>query len=90
MKKVNLTILASLSSSIAFAAGFALYEGSARGNALGGGVMGKAVDASANFYNPATISDCTISRVRHLHRVWITQRSFSITIVPSKQSTEWR
>lgn len=43
----------------AFAAGFGLYEGSARGNALGGAVMGKAVDASANFYNPATLTDLT-------------------------------
>ena len=59
MKKVNLAVLAACSSSMAFAAGFALYEGSARGNALGGGVMGRAVDASANFYNPATLSDLT-------------------------------
>ncbi len=43
----------------AFSAGFALYEGSARGNALGGAVMGRAVDASANFYNPATLTDLT-------------------------------
>lgn len=59
MKKVNLVVLAACSSSMAFAAGFGLYEGSARGNALGGAVMGKAVDASANFYNPATLSDLT-------------------------------
>ncbi len=59
MKKVNLLVAASISSSMAFAAGFGLYEGSARGNALGGAVMGKAVDASANFYNPATLSDLT-------------------------------
>ena len=59
MKKVYLLVLASGVSSMAFSAGFALYEGSARGNALGGGVMGKAVDASANFYNPATLSDFT-------------------------------
>ena len=43
----------------AFGAGFALYEGSASGTALGGAVMGKAVDASALFYNPATMSDFT-------------------------------
>ncbi len=43
----------------AFGAGFALYEGSAAGTALGGAVMGKAVDASALFYNPATMSDFT-------------------------------
>lgn len=40
-------------------AGFALYEGSSKGTALGGAIMGKAVDASANFYNPATMSDFT-------------------------------
>ena len=43
----------------AFSAGFGLYEGSARGNAMGGAVMGRAVDASANFYNPATLTDMT-------------------------------
>ena len=43
----------------AFAAGFGLYEGSAYGNAMGGAVMGKAHDASANFYNPATLTDLT-------------------------------
>ncbi len=52
-------ILAISASVSGFAAGFALYEGSARGNALGGAVMGKAVDASANFYNPATLTDMT-------------------------------
>ena len=43
----------------AHAAGFALYGGSTKGMALGGAVMGKAVDASANFYNPATLADFT-------------------------------
>ena len=43
----------------AHAAGFALYGGSTKGMALGGAVMGKAVDASANFYNPATLTDFT-------------------------------
>lgn len=42
-----------------FGAGFALYEGGAYGNAMGGAVMGRAVDASANFFNPATLSDLT-------------------------------
>lgn len=36
-------------------AGFALYEGSARGNALGG-LTGQADDAAAIFYNPAGIT----------------------------------
>jgi long-chain fatty acid transport protein len=39
-----------------FGAGFALYEGSARGNALGGGLVGRADDPSALFYNPAGIT----------------------------------
>ncbi len=40
----------------AFGAGFALYEGSARGNALGGTLVGRADDPSALFYNPAGIT----------------------------------
>ena len=59
MKKLGMLMFAVMVSSAAFPAGFALYEGSARGNALGGALMGKAVDASANFYNPATLSDLT-------------------------------
>lgn len=59
MKKTGLAVAACFSASAALAAGFGLYEGSARGNALGGGLLGKAVDASANFYNPATLSDLT-------------------------------
>ncbi len=58
-KQVSATFVALSVTFCSFAAGFALYEGSARGNALGGGVMGRAVDASANFYNPATLTDMT-------------------------------
>ena len=47
------------SAATAFGAGFALYQGSAKGIAWGGAVMGRAVDGAANFYNPATISDFT-------------------------------
>ncbi len=60
MKKLELAVIgASMMGFSAFGAGFALYEGSAAGTALGGAVMGKAVDASALFYNPATMSDFT-------------------------------
>ena len=60
MKKLSLAAAGvALSGISAFGAGFALYEGSASGTALGGAVMGKAVDASALFYNPATMSDFT-------------------------------
>ena len=51
--------IASIAAASAYGAGFALYEGSTTGTALGGAVMGKAVDASANFYNAATLSDFT-------------------------------
>ena len=38
------------------AAGFGLYEGSARGNAMGGAVVARADDPSALYYNPAGIT----------------------------------
>lgn len=41
---------------LSYGAGFALYEGSARGNALGGAMVGRADDPSALFYNPAGIT----------------------------------
>jgi long-chain fatty acid transport protein len=43
-------------STTAFGAGFALYEGSARGNVIGGGLVASADDPSALFYNPAGIT----------------------------------
>ncbi len=43
-------------STSAFGAGFALYEGSARGNVLGAGLTASADDPSAIFYNPAGIT----------------------------------
>lgn len=45
-----------LSANMALGAGFALYEGSARGNALGGTLVARADDPSALFYNPAGIT----------------------------------
>jgi long-chain fatty acid transport protein len=44
------------SAGLCFGAGFALYEGSARGNALGGALVGRADDPSALFFNPAGIT----------------------------------
>lgn len=43
----------------AFSSGFGLYEASVKSYALGGSVLGRAVDASANFHNPATLTDFT-------------------------------
>lgn len=45
-----------VAASMAQGAGFALYEGSARGNALGGTLVGRADDPSAIFFNPAGIT----------------------------------
>ena len=62
MKRLCTMMVAAVSATAtttALGAGFALYEGSAKGTALGGAVMGRAVDGSANFYNPATLSDLT-------------------------------
>lgn len=55
-----LAALCVLSFSVAaFGSGFGLYEPSARYHALGGAVVGRAIDASANFANPATLTDLT-------------------------------
>ena len=59
MKKEGVFLVAVLSAWSAFPSGFGLYEMSAASHALGGAVVGKAVDASANFFNPATLSDLT-------------------------------
>jgi len=58
-RKVLLCALASLGLLAANASGFALYEASAISHAMGGALVGKAMDASANFNNPATLSDLT-------------------------------
>ncbi len=48
--------VAVLGSGAAWGAGFGLYEHSARGNALGGALIGRADDPSALAYNPAGIT----------------------------------
>ena len=44
--------------------GFALYQPSVVSHAMGGALVGKAMDASANFNNPATLTDLT--------NIWVT------------------
>lgn len=51
-------------SATAFGSGFALYEPSVISHAMGGALVGKAMDASANFNNPATLTDLT--------NIWVT------------------
>jgi long-chain fatty acid transport protein len=45
-----------IGASSGYGAGFAMYEYGARGNALGGGLVGRADDPSALAYNPAGIT----------------------------------
>jgi|GEM_PF-3541211 len=52
-------VLALGSAFSAFGSGFSLYEPSAISHAMGGALVGKAMDASANFNNPATLTDLT-------------------------------
>lgn len=61
MSSKKFFVFLSVAGSLAFAwgSGFALYEPSAPAHALGGALLGKAVDPSANFINPATLSDIT-------------------------------
>lgn len=53
---ILIAALVILGASPSYGAGFAMYEYSARGNALGGGLVGRADDPSANAYNPAGIT----------------------------------
>ena len=59
MKKLVFGLLCATCANAAFAAGFGLYEASARGNALGGALVGSTKDASAVYYNPANMTETT-------------------------------
>ena len=60
MKKLLMAAAAAATASTAaFGAGFGIYEASARGNAVGGALVGDAGDATANYYNPANIAFAT-------------------------------
>lgn len=55
-RSLLITALVLIGATPSYGAGFAMYEYSARGNALGGGLVGRADDASALAYNPAGIT----------------------------------
>jgi long-chain fatty acid transport protein len=59
MKKLLLLSFASVAATLAFGAGFGLYEASSRGNAMAGALVGKTGDATANYFNPAALTDTT-------------------------------
>ena len=63
-KKTIISLAFALPVAPVFASGFGLYEPSTVYHAMGGAVVGKAMDASANFANPATLTDLT--------NIWVT------------------
>ena len=54
---------AAFTSVTAMGAGFGLYEASARGLGMGNGLVGSTGDASANYYNPANLTELTNASV---------------------------
>lgn len=72
MKKLLVGACAILSVSVGYSAGFGLYEASARGNALGGTLVGSTKDASAVYYNPANMTEMTnVSVMVGATMVWL-------------------
>lgn len=59
MKVLFSSVFFALTTLSVLASGFGLYEASAPTYAMGGAVLGRAHDASANFHNPATLTDLT-------------------------------
>ena len=64
LRNALLVVVALFAGFSAFGSGFALYEPSVISHAMGGALVGKAMDASANFNNPATLTDLT--------NIWVT------------------
>ena len=72
MKKLVVCLGAVIAMNSLFAAGFGLYEASARGNALGGTLVGSTKDASAVYYNPANMTETTnVSVMVGATMVWL-------------------
>ena len=60
MKYSKLVVaFAAMASVSAMGAGFGLYEASARGLGMGNGLVGSTGDASANYHNPANLTEIT-------------------------------
>lgn len=77
-----------------FGAGFGLYEGSARGNALGGALVARADDPSALFFNPAGITQLSGTQVMAgatfiMPTTDVTTHSPLGTVTTSTESNVW-
>ena len=84
MKKQGLRLAAFfcfllMSANIAHSEGFALYEYSARGVALGGAMMARKPDASAVAYNPALLT-----------RLPGTHAMVGVTVVSPSGKMDWK
>ena len=59
MKKVLILAAVAAATTCSYGAGFGIYEASARGNAMGGAVIGDTHDATAAYHNPANLAFAT-------------------------------
>lgn len=59
MKKVLFLAAVAAATTCSYGAGFGIYEASARGNAMGGAVIGDTHDATAAYHNPANLAFAT-------------------------------
>lgn len=59
VKTAGISLVLFGAAAAAYGSGFGLYQPSAISHAMGGALLGKAMDASANFNNPATLTDLT-------------------------------
>ena len=72
MKMKVVLVSSMLAVGSASGAGFGLYEASARGNAMGGALVGSTRDASAVYYNPANMTEMTnVSVMVGATMVWL-------------------
>ncbi len=71
----------------ALAGGFALNEASARGNALAGALVGSTGDASANYYNPANLTELDAEHLYLMSGVTLCRPQFD-TVVNNASRTE--
>lgn len=88
-KHVALTLICLLAvAESAFGAGFGIYEWSARGNALGGAMIGRADDPSAVAYNPAGITQLPGVQVMGGFTMLMPQAKVDVSVTGGPQDGE--
>lgn len=85
MRKETLFVASFVAIGSSLGAGFGLYEASARGNAMGGALVGSTRDASAVYYNPANMTETTnVSVMVGATMIWL----YSDVTVNGRSQTE--